>query len=239
LSAVRRADRTGIDRAEARPDRLNQDRHSSGGPRGGKDAHTVTELLDLEAPTSAELEPTRPAERAKPTIRVARPIDYPAIREVLAASYRGYGELIPAQIFPVYLAELLDLAGRPLDARLLLAEVDGHVVGTATYYEQASAQGVDWPTGWGGLRAVAVRPDWEGRGVGRALMTYCEATARRAGAPAIGLHTGSFMTRAIDLYEHLGYQRAPRFDLDVTDHYGLRTDRQIRLLAYRLLLSEK
>lgn len=59
------------------------------------------------------------------------------------------------------------------------------------------------------MRQVAVRPAWQGRGVGRALVHQAETWARGWGFNAMTLHARE---SAVGFYETLGYQkRGARF----------------------------
>jgi ribosomal protein S18 acetylase RimI-like enzyme len=84
---------------------------------------------------------------------------------------------------------------------------------------------------------VAVRPDRTGGGIARALMDSCADRAKADGATSLYLHTTSFMTRAIRLYEGLGYRRTPAYDTDSREHYGLTVEPPLHALAYRLDLA--
>jgi GNAT superfamily N-acetyltransferase len=61
---------------------------------------------------------------------------------------------------------------------------------------------------------VAVRPDRQGKGLGRALMAYAEQEARRLGLPALRLYTNVKMTANIALYESLGYVETGRMGVE-------------------------
>lgn len=52
---------------------------------------------------------------------------------------------------------------------------------------------------------LAVAPQAQGRGVGRALLSHAEAIARAAGAQAMYLHTVAKYDRLIRLYEAAGF----------------------------------
>ncbi|MEV0581633.1 GNAT family N-acetyltransferase [Nonomuraea sp. NPDC050310] len=52
---------------------------------------------------------------------------------------------------------------------------------------------------------VAVRPGLHGQGIGRELLAFAEAEARRLGLSALRLYTNVKMARNIRLYESLGY----------------------------------
>lgn len=60
------------------------------------------------------------------------------------------------------------------------------------------------------LDTVAVHPDAQGRGTGRALIALCEAAARRAGLPRVRLYTNAKMTANLALYPRLGYAETGR-----------------------------
>jgi ribosomal protein S18 acetylase RimI-like enzyme len=52
---------------------------------------------------------------------------------------------------------------------------------------------------------VAVNPSHRGKGVGKALLAFAEAEARRAGFDSIYLYTHEKMTENIALYAKIGY----------------------------------
>jgi ribosomal protein S18 acetylase RimI-like enzyme len=60
------------------------------------------------------------------------------------------------------------------------------------------------------LDNVAVRPELHGRGIGRALIGFAEAEARRRGHVAIRLYTHVLMTENIALYANLGFTETGR-----------------------------
>ncbi len=70
---------------------------------------------------------------------------------------------------------------------------------------------VDWlgkPTqvGFPDLSDLYVRETWRGRGVGTALLRFCEAEALRRGYACIGLAVNPTLNpRALQLYARLGY----------------------------------
>src|SRR5437763_13233169 len=56
------------------------------------------------------------------------------------------------------------------------------------------------------LDAVAVLPQFQGRGLGRQLIAHAEAEANRLGYKAIELYTHELMHENIALYKRLGYR---------------------------------
>jgi ribosomal protein S18 acetylase RimI-like enzyme len=169
-------------------------------------------------------------------VRDARLPDRQAIRTVLLAAYREYAAVVPPAVFGPYLADLLDLDARARDGRLLVATHAGRAAGTVTYHPDAAAEGLGWPPGWAGLRALGVDPALRRLGIGRALVEACRRRAAAAGAPVLCLHTAAFMPAAVALYEAAGFRRVPSFDLEVGADLQPRTG-GVPILAYRLDLD--
>jgi GNAT superfamily N-acetyltransferase/quercetin dioxygenase-like cupin family protein len=172
-------------------------------------------------------------------VRDAGRSDLPRARRVLLAAYQEYATAMPPAVFGSYLAELLDVEARAGTGRILVAEVDGRVVGTVTYYPDAAVEGLGWPSGWAGLRALGVEPAARGRGVGRALVEACRRRAEVGGADVLCLHTDQFMTAALAIYGAMGFRRAPAFDFDATSRFALAGVRPVPVLGYRLDLSRQ
>lgn len=170
-------------------------------------------------------------------VRDAGGSDLPAVRRVLLAAYQEYAMALPPAVLGRYLAEILDVEERLGNGRLLVAEHGGRVVGTVTWYDDAATEGLGWPAGWAGLRALGVEPAARGLGIGRALVEACRRRALAAGAPALTLHTGGFMTAAVALYEAMGFRRDPAYDFDATRRLRLGGVRSVPILAYRLDLT--
>ncbi|HEY75322.1 MAG TPA: GNAT family N-acetyltransferase [Thermoflexia bacterium] len=134
------------------------------------------------------------------TIRKARRADVEAVHRVLTAAFqglrgRGYSEraLEAAILSPQEIGRRVDEG-----AHVLVAEVDGQIVGTATGLEEHEALHVC---------SVAVHPDWQGQGIARRLMKALEEIARQRGCHKLWLQTAWAMTEAITLYERAGYRQ--------------------------------
>ena len=167
-------------------------------------------------------------------VRDAQRSDRRAVRAVLLAAYREYATVLPPAVFGPYLADILDLDDRERAGRQLVAEHGGRVAGTVTFYEDAAAEGLGWPAGWAGLRALGVDPVARRLGVGQALMDACRERALAARAPVLCLHTAAFMPAAVAMYEAMGFRRAPAFDFDVPAGGAP----PVTILAYRLDLTD-
>jgi ribosomal protein S18 acetylase RimI-like enzyme len=134
------------------------------------------------------------------SIRRADKSDAEAIHRVIEAAFRrlegrGYSSLAigAAIIAPQEIAKRLAEG-----VYLLVAEVDGEIIGTATGLEEHESLHVC---------SVAVHPDYQRRGVARRLMECLEAIAHSLGCHKLFLQTAWAMTEAMALYESLGYQR--------------------------------
>ncbi|WP_420631259.1 GNAT family acetyltransferase [Candidatus Leptofilum sp.] len=78
----------------------------------------------------------------------------------------------------------------------LVAIADGRVVGTVM-------GGYEGHRGW--INYLAVSPNYQGRGIGRALMDNIEAKLLALGCPKINLQVRSSNRAIIQFYGHIGY----------------------------------
>ncbi|HJW22457.1 MAG TPA: GNAT family N-acetyltransferase [Candidatus Limnocylindrales bacterium] len=142
-------------------------------------------------------------------IREARPEEYAAIGELTMIAYRGTGEIVEG-----YADELLDVAGRAREVPVLAAidEATGDLLGTATYVPGPGPYHEGDFGAAASMRMLAVAPEAQGRGIGRALVEVCIERARAAGRPGLALYTRPVMTAAQRLYESLGFRRVPGLD---------------------------
>ena len=130
--------------------------------------------------------------RPSPTVRDARAEDAPAIAELL--EQLGY----PADAEAVR-GRMQRLAGA--GDRLVVAEVDGDVVGVADLHVSPSLEH-DEPAGK--LAALVVDEGHRGGGIGRALVEAMEAEARTRGCAVFFLTTAERRADAHAFYERVG-----------------------------------
>lgn len=172
---------------------------------------------------------------------VIRPMDsadIPAVRDVLVAANHQFAALVAAPIYAAYMANVLDIEARLDLGQSFVAEHDGRIVGTITYYRDANDEGIGprVEPDTAGIRAVAIHPDARGLGLARRLAEAAIDHARADGKRAIVLHTWHEMTAAIALYERLGFRREPALDAGTRDFFTTGVAEDIPAIAFRLAL---
>jgi ribosomal protein S18 acetylase RimI-like enzyme len=130
-----------------------------------------------------------------PGLRRATAGDLPAISAIIEASYAKYLTRMdkrPAPMFRDYGPSVADgttwVAGSPVMAVLTLYPREGHLL----------------------VENIAVHPDAQGRGLGRALMEFAEQEAGRRGFARMALVTHEAMTENQAIYARLGYSEVDR-----------------------------
>jgi len=171
------------------------------------------------------------------TIRRAARHEISAIEAVGVAAYTEFSRQVPPPIFSAYIDDLRQLQSHWDEAEVMVAEVGGIIAGSVLFYADASTEGLGLPKGWTGFRKLAVRPDMRGRSLGRSLVNSCVERSRQLEAPAVGIHTVSFMTAACTIYEQIGFHRCPEYDLTAADMLAVDTMDEIKVLTYRLDLA--
>ena len=147
-------------------------------------------------------------------IREAEAGELDEVETLVKTAYREFQPLMPAAAWDRWMDNIRETIQSP-DGVLLVAGEQGRIEGTVKFYPDAGqAHQGEWPAGAASIRLLAVPPAYRGRGYGRLLTQACLDRARELSIPTIFLYTGTFMTAARQLYEKLGFQRAPEFDRD-------------------------
>lgn len=158
-------------------------------------------------------------------MRGADPAEHEQLGALTVAAYQALGVELGD-----YADVLRDVAGRAAHVPVLVAVADGRVVGGVTY-----VPGPDTPSSEfddpdaAGVRFLAVAPDVQRRGIGRALLYACIERARGNGRRRVMLHTTKPMQAAQRMYDKEGFRRAHDHDLVV--------DSGVHLMAYVLELG--
>ncbi len=150
-------------------------------------------------------------------LRTARTEELGAILELTLVAYEEFATSMPAANWRGLKGTIVKTLSDPWGAEVIVAELGAELVGSVLLFPAASqAYGgrvelADWPE----LRLLAVKPSARGQGIGTRLMNECIRRARRAGATALGLHTGDSMIVALPMYERRGFVRWPALDFEV------------------------
>lgn len=161
-------------------------------------------------------------------VRRARPQEAAATAALVERCYVGEGFVSPQN---PYVQELRDGDGRHREAELLVATLNGTIVGTVTWCPPGSPWREIAQNGEGEFRMLAVEPAARGRGVARTLLDACVDRSEAKGERAVVISTTQDMTAAHRLYEGRGFRRAP--DRDWWPRPG------VHLWVYRLDLADR
>ncbi|RFU65198.1 GNAT family N-acetyltransferase [Peribacillus glennii] len=149
-------------------------------------------------------------------IREAHESELPFIREQRVSSYQEHARGIPADHWNALKKAISSNADTQDGVELIVAEVDGQVVGSVALFPAKSdayegqVDELDYPE----IRMLAVAPEARRKGAAKALVSECIRRAEAKGFTSIGLHTGQFMEGAMSLYETMGFQREPQYDFE-------------------------
>jgi ribosomal protein S18 acetylase RimI-like enzyme len=127
-----------------------------------------------------------------PWLRRAVPADASQVAELVDAAYRPYVERIGT--IPGPMTDDYDEVIR--NDHVTVADRDGAIEGVIVLRVTDEGFLID---------NVAVHPSLRGRGLGRTLLEFAEAEARRAGFDSVHLYTHEKMTENLALYSRIGY----------------------------------
>ena len=125
-------------------------------------------------------------------LRSANVADVPKVSALVDAAYGHYVERLG--MLPRPMTE--DYSEVIANRRVTVAESHGTIVGLIVLAVDDEGFLID---------NVAVDPSYRGKGLGRALLEFAEAEARRAGFDSIYLYTHEKMTENVAIYSRIGY----------------------------------
>ncbi len=137
-------------------------------------------------------------------IRPAAAADVPAVAEIVERAYAPWVPVVGRRPGPME----DDYAARCAAGQAFVLEEAGALRGVLVLVEEADHLLLD---------NVAVEPAARGRGLGRALIAFAEAEARRRGFGEVRLYTHARMQANIALYARLGYAETARRQQDGFD----------------------
>jgi len=160
-------------------------------------------------------------------VRPAEVAEFEAVAALTVGAYDADGQL--DGVNADYAAQLADVAHRATVSDILVAvDGSGQLVGAVSFLLAGSPYAELAEPGQAEFRALAVRPDAQGTGVGAALVRACVGRARDLGTTAVVICTRDRNETAQRLYQREGFVRVP--ELDFSPRPG------VRLLAMRFPL---
>jgi len=137
------------------------------------------------------------------TLRAARREDVPAIVAMLADDTLGASREITTEPLPASYYAAFDALARDPNNRLLIADVNGEIVGTLqiTFIHGLSRQGARRAL----IEAVRVASLHRGKGFGEQIIREAVEMARREGCAMAQLTTDKSRKDAHRFYERLGF----------------------------------
>ncbi|MGE7760381.1 GNAT family N-acetyltransferase [Peribacillus sp. NPDC097895] len=154
------------------------------------------------------------------------------IREQRVKAYEEHAQSIPEGHWDALKKAISSDADEQRGVELLVAELDGEVVGSVALFPAKSdaykglVDMLDYPE----IRMLAVTPQARHKGVAEGLIKECIRRTKENDSQYIGLHTADFMKTAMRLYERMGFVRLPQFDFQPADD-------GIIVKAYRLSIE--
>lgn len=130
-------------------------------------------------------------------LRRAEPKDATALASCIDAAYHHYISRIGKPPGPM----LADYAEEIVRHQVWVAELEQQIIGALVLIAEENALL---------LENIAVRPDYQGRGVGRALLELADGEALSQGYSELRLYTHETMTENIALYSRSGWVETHR-----------------------------
>lgn len=132
------------------------------------------------------------------TIRLAKAGDADRIRQIAEESYSIYLPRMGRKPFPM----LDDYEAHIDHGSVFVLESDGEILGYLVLLQEESNSLL--------LDNIAIAPNCQKQGFGRALMAFAETEALKRGLCAVSLYTNAAMTENLAWYPSLGYQETGR-----------------------------
>src|SRR5207302_5150516 len=164
-----------------RPARRGAGRERRRGPLGRREQPRGARALPV-ARIRVVSAPHRPGASAmsEVKVRLARPEDDERLGEILVSGYvTAYARKMPQVVLSDRRkAELREVGKKREQATVLVAELEGRVVGTVTLWKKGAPQSEAWLPDAADLRHLAIDPALQGKGLSSALLDEAERIAR-------------------------------------------------------------
>ncbi|MEO7454200.1 MAG: GNAT family N-acetyltransferase, partial [Fimbriimonadales bacterium] len=111
----------------------------------------------------------------------------------------------------------------------VVAELDGVIVGTVTFYDAGRTEHSEWydRPEVASFGQFGVEPSIQGNGIGRMLMDEVERLAAESGAKEIACDTAEGATHLIATYERRGYRVVGKVNWGATNYVSVILSKEI------------
>jgi GNAT superfamily N-acetyltransferase len=150
-------------------------------------------------------------------IREARPEDDAVIGEILVNAYvEQYAKKMPEVVVDeARKSDLRNVAEKRQIGTVLVAEMDGKVVGSLTLFQPGTPRSEAWRADMVDFRMLGIDLAYRGRGIADRLLEAAEKIAVESwGCKTAGLHVRRGAHGVAALYMRRGFQRDPSGDID-------------------------
>jgi N-acetylglutamate synthase-like GNAT family acetyltransferase len=146
-------------------------------------------------------------------VRTARLDDLAAVERVFEASFPAlmagaYDGALLARALPLMIRAQPSLVG---SGNYHVAEAEGEVIGCGGWSHEKPGS-AEMEPGVGHIRHFAIRHDWIGRGIGRAIYARCEAQARTQGVRVFECYSS---LNGEPFYRALGFSRLAPIEVEM------------------------
>jgi len=139
-------------------------------------------------------------------IRLARPDEAATVKAIITEAfldlYRGRNHPDPRPTMVTYENQIARGEAWMIETPAAAAR-DGRIVGVLILEPLSKNLRID---------IIAIRPDFQHRGIGRRAFAFVEAQAREIGVGEIWLYTNSIIDRNIGFYRRLGFSETGRWE---------------------------
>ena len=153
---------------------------------------------------------------------IIRPLaESDSLEDLTELLHRAYGFLANMGLrFHATFQDVETTRHRVSTGECFVAELDGKVIGTITYYEPSDHTGCEFYQRQGvcHLGQLAVEPEVQKQGIAGRLMRHAEEYARLRGMSEVALDTAEPATHLISWYERMGYRFICHHQWDITNY---------------------
>jgi GNAT superfamily N-acetyltransferase len=144
-----------------------------------------------------------------------------SIEELTDLLHRGYKTLADMGLRYMATHQDANVTNRRIkNADCFVAEYDGKILGTVTFYVPRLTHGSPWldREDVAEFGQFAIDPEYQRRGIGTRMVKHVEEYARKRGAAHLALDTSEKATHLIAWYEKLGYRFIEFVNWEVTNY---------------------